>query len=505
MKRPPIVGRIEAKLSLAFVLAAAVPLVVSGFLVNRFLEETLAVGINEDVRNHIERTTELYTEYFAAKRALQDALAAALVEALSHDAGERASAPWVGAARAEAALRRLVGDQPDCVEASLVGADGTVIVHAARPHPPAPESVHVREVELPAGSGEVVRFRFVLATSYYDEFDYAETKLLPVYTALQARYADIGFYFTLGFVAVLFVVIGIGTAAGILVARRVTRRIIGLMPATRRVAAGDLDVAVDEEGEDEIGDLSRAFNRMVREMQASRARIEYLQKIGAWQQIARRLAHEIKNPLTPIHLAVQELHRKYAGGDEKFRKLLDEAAEVVEEEVRSLRALVEEFSDFARLPEATPLPDDLRAWTADFVASCPKFGEGAEVVLEPDGAAAAPALPVPALIDRLMLRRALTNLVKNAVEAMNGSGRVDLSVGVAAGRPYVVVADRGHGVVASDRERMFDPYFTTKEHGTGLGLAIVKRIVFEHGGETEVRDRPGGGCEVCVFLQPPSP
>jgi len=500
MKRPPIVGRIEAKLALAFVLAAAVPLVVSGFLVNRFLEETLAVGINEDVRNHIERTTELYTEFFAAKRALQDALAAALVEELSHDAAERASAPWVGAARAEAALRRLVGDQPDCIEAVLLGADGAAIVRAARPHPPAPETVHVRDVELPAGSGAVVRFRFVLATSYYDEFDYAETKLLPVYTALQARYADLGFYFTLGFVAVLFVVIGIGTAAGILVARRVTRRIIGLVPATRRVAAGDLDVAVEEEGEDEIGDLSRAFNRMVREMQASRARIEYLQKIGAWQQIARRLAHEIKNPLTPIHLAVQQLHQKYAGADEKFKKLLDEAAEVVEEEVRSLRALVEEFSDFARLPEATPLPDDLRAWTADFVASCPKFGEGAEVALEPDG----PPV-VPALIDRLMLRRALTNLVKNAVEAMGGSGRVDLSVGDAAGRPYVVVADRGHGVAASDRERMFDPYFTTKEHGTGLGLAIVKRIVFEHGGETEVRDRPGGGCEVCVFLQPPSP
>ncbi len=116
-------------------------------------------------------------------------------------------------------------------------------------------------------------------------------------------------------------------------------------------------VRVSEVGHDEISALARAFNRMLGEVETSRARIEYLQRISAWQEMARRLAHEIKNPLTPISSRVQEIHRRYQGRDAQFRRLLDTTLEVVEDEVGTLRRLVSEFSDFARLPQA-------QAWSA---------------------------------------------------------------------------------------------------------------------------------------------
>src|SRR5205823_5340845 len=131
--------------------------------------------------------------------------------------------------------------------------------------------------------------------------------------------------------------------------------------AAVHVAGGDLEVRVPEEGDDEVGDLAVSFNRMLGEIERSRARIEYLQRIGAWQDMARRLAHEIKNPLTPIQLAVEEVHSKYAAldrgkatveDDARMRKLLDTTLEIVTEEVGTLRRLVSEFSDFARLPRA---------------------------------------------------------------------------------------------------------------------------------------------------------
>ena len=139
---------------------------------------------------------------------------------------------------------------------------------------------------------------------------------------------------------------------GFFLARGITRRINRLSVAIDHVAAGNLDVRVPVTGSDELTELARVFNRMLGEMQQSRARIEYLQRIGAWQEMAQRLAHEIKNPLTPIQLAVQECHRKYAGDDPRFRALLDTTLEIVEEEVGTLRRLVGNFSSFARLPHA---------------------------------------------------------------------------------------------------------------------------------------------------------
>jgi nitrogen fixation/metabolism regulation signal transduction histidine kinase len=324
------------------------------------------------------------------------------------------------------------------------------------------------------------------------------------------------------FAVLLGISVVLALVVGFFLARGITRRIRRLANAIVRVTAGHLEVRVPVTGSDELTELARVFNRMLSEMQQSRARIEYLQRIGAWQEMAQRLAHEIKNPLTPIQLAVQECHRKYAGEDARFRTLLDTTLEIVEEEVGTLRRLVGNFSSFARLPHVELCEANLR----DFLDECSEqlghlsaepADEGAEDAIVVQGIAVRwelPESPMPVAIDRQMLRRVLVNLVRNAVEAIrssrpvaaegDGSGYVVVRARVRGDFTEILVEDDGPGVPEAARDRIFDPYFTTKPDGTGLGLAIVKKIVVEHNGAIAVeRSEQLGGALFVVSLPPP--
>ncbi len=282
------------------------------------------------------------------------------------------------------------------------------------------------------------------------------------------------------------------TVVGLLFARRFSRRISRLSRATKTVASGDLDVAVPTRERDEIGQLYGAFNEMVAELRRNRAQIAYLQKISAWQDVARRLAHEIKNPLTPILLAVQQAREKYDGDDPVYRKLLEDAAEIVDEEVQGLRRLVEAFSAFAKLPQVQPEPVPVSEVMDDLRRSLGELDAPGELECTP---------PVPGfdlLVDRLLFRRVLVNLVENGFEAareVSDSPRVTIRARrlVHSGVAVITLADNGPGVDEGLMDRVFDPYFTTKGSGTGLGLAIVKKIVLEHSGTIDLECPPEGG------------
>ena len=205
--------------------------------------------------------------------------------------------------------------------------------------------------------------------------------------------------------------------------------------------------------------------------------IQKMERMLAWREVARRIAHEIKNPLTPIQLSVQRLRRRYLG------KIADdgtfgEATEIILKEVDSLKTLVNEFSSFARMPEIKPIPEELNSIALDAVNLFRAAHEQIHFELQ-----LAENLPLLEL-DRAQLKRALINLFDNAVAAMDGRGTIavtsehDNQLGILR----LVVADAGCGIPEGSGAQLFEPYFSTKEGGTGLGLAIVLRIVTDHGG-----------------------
>jgi two-component system, NtrC family, nitrogen regulation sensor histidine kinase NtrY len=292
-----------------------------------------------------------------------------------------------------------------------------------------------------------------------------------------------GYLFGIAVVVVLTPIV-----VGLLLARRITARVARLHEAAQRVGAGDLTVQVAPTGKDELDEFGRAFDRMVAELSDARSRLEYLQKVSAWQEVARRLAHEIKNPLTPIQLSMQELATKYQGDDPAYRKLLDTAREILHEEITGLRRLVDDFSAFAKLPSVEPAPVDLAALVGETVRLHPEWSP--HVRFEHDGTR------VEALCDKILFRRVIANLVENALQAAQGAGRanpeVRLTVEVAPdrSRAAVVVDDNGPGVPEANRRKIFDPYVTHRAGGTGLGLAIVRKIVIDHGGDVVAREAP---------------
>ncbi|MES1205166.1 MAG: ATP-binding protein [Pseudomonadota bacterium] len=302
-----------------------------------------------------------------------------------------------------------------------------------------------------------------------------------------------------GLLLELVVVLVLATGIGLFVARRATRRVATLREAAFRVAEGDLTVRVAPRGRDELDDLGRAFDRMVGELGDARSRLEYLQKVSAWQEVARRLAHEIKNPLTPVQLVVQQLRSQYRGEDARYRELLDTAGEVLGEEVGAIRRLVDDFSAFAKLPTVAPSPVDLGALIDDFARAHPEWADHVHVQRPPG--------PVLALCDTMLIRRVLANLVENAVQAATDAQRtpqvrLSIAAGATPDTAAIQIDDNGPGVPAATRARVFDPYFTTKPHGTGLGLAIVRKVVIDHGGDVTVGQAPPplGGARFTVEL-----
>ncbi|HVI00804.1 MAG TPA: ATP-binding protein [Enhygromyxa sp.] len=277
---------------------------------------------------------------------------------------------------------------------------------------------------------------------------------------------------------VLFVAI----LAGILIARRTTRKVSDMSSVMRRVASGDLTARAPRLGADELGQLAAAFNTMLDELEHTRRRIAYLQRVGAWQEMARRIAHEIKNPLTPIQLAVQQLREKDPGIDERFSKLLHDSVEIVEDEVESLRRMVTSFSQFAKVPEVALEPVALARVLSEFERAYGHIDAELEVEL--------PAEELRVLGDRQLLKQVLVNLVENAALSANEAGveqaRIRVHATLSGGRAVLVVEDNGPGIARERRELVFEPYETTRAHGTGLGLAIVKKIVLDHGGEVAV-------------------
>lgn len=277
----------------------------------------------------------------------------------------------------------------------------------------------------------------------------------------------------------------------------IIRPIVHLEDATRKVAEGDFSVRILSRSRDELAVLTQSFNTMVSEMEHSRRQLLQAEKVTAWQEIAQRMAHEIKNPLTPIKLSAQRILKKYGRDPSGFEEILESAVGSIVREVDNLNDLLQEFRDFARLPapqtEIVPVKELIDETTASFQASYPEV-----VFFQHIGD------DITVRADRGQIGRVFQNLIRNAIDAMDERGEITLYASlVTKGNIHysrIQIQDTGPGIKDRDREKLFHPYFTTKDHGTGLGLAIVERIIFDHKGSIWFDTEPGIGTTFYIDL-----
>ncbi len=300
------------------------------------------------------------------------------------------------------------------------------------------------------------------------------------------------------FLLVYGVLILVALVVGFLWSRQMVKPLEMLVGATRRVARGDLDFRMQRQGPGEVGELVHSFDNMVGHLAEQRRDLARLERTAAWRGMARTLAHEVKNPLTPILMAVHQVRDSYAGDDEKYRQLLTEVAEIVGEEVDSLRRLVREFGDFARLPKPVPTLGDPGAVLRELA----QLYGAEQLVLTGDKT-------VPSgHFDHDALRRALVNLIDNGLAACREAGAdacVELDAAAADPGVRLTIRDHGVGIPKDNLARIFEPDFTTKSgskdsSGMGLGLSIVENIIIGHGGRISVQSEVGRGTTFTIDL-----
>ena len=293
--------------------------------------------------------------------------------------------------------------------------------------------------------------------------------------------------------ALLLIMLGGGI--GYSMAERIADPVNRLMRATRRLARGDFDARVLVTSSDELRRLVEAFNRMAEDLQRQRVELERTNRLAAWADMARQVAHDIKNPLTPIQLNAEHLQRVHADRGRPLGPVIDECVASILGQVRLLRQIAAEFSSFASAPQPKPAATDLVPLVTEIVNPY-RAGLAGRIAIDvrmDDG------LP-PAMVDRLLIGRALTNIIENALHAMPATGTLTVGASAADGWVDLRVADSGVGMDAASLARIFEPYFSTKAIGTGLGLTIAKRNVEANGGSIAVESELGRGTTVTLRL-----
>ncbi|HVO80282.1 MAG TPA: ATP-binding protein [Terriglobales bacterium] len=283
------------------------------------------------------------------------------------------------------------------------------------------------------------------------------------------------------------------------VAARVTRPVEQLAAAAREVAAGNWNTRVEVSTSDELGELAESFNRMTGELLDQKERLVQAERVAAWRELARRLAHELKNPLFPLQLTVENLIRARQQTPEQFEEVLRESSSTLLAEISNLKAIISRFSEFSKMPQ----PQFRRVQLNDVVANVARLFQAQ--LHAPDRAAIDCQLQLAEPMDSVvadpeLLHRAISNLVLNAMDAMPQGGTLRLRTHQQDDRAFLEVSDTGSGLTPEECERLFTPYYTSKPHGTGLGLAIVQSVVSDHGGRINVQSQAGRGTTFVIEL-----
>lgn len=339
----------------------------------------------------------------------------------------------------------------------------------------------------------------VNATSTYEKVSLWKEKI-----PFSVRMTIASFSFAMFLIAILF---------SFLFARRISKPIINLANATKKVSLGESDIRLEKTEEGEMGILIDSFNQMVSDLNAKSEELMHTQRIAAWKEVAQRMAHEIKNPLTPIQLSAQRIQRKFQNPKSvNLESVIFDATETIIGQVRVLEHLVKEFSEFARMPVPVLINQKLNPILEEAVAL---FKDTTDIEFELKLAENLPEV----FLDKRLFLGVVNNLIKNAVEAIlyaeNSKEELDIlspkrkkirimsKLQKKALRKSIVIEidDSGPGLKEEWKEKIFEPYFSTKEkHGSGIGLAIVQKTIIDHHGHISVESSKLGGCKFRIEL-----
>jgi nitrogen fixation/metabolism regulation signal transduction histidine kinase len=294
--------------------------------------------------------------------------------------------------------------------------------------------------------------------------------------------------------ALLFIMLGAGM--GYSMAERIADPVNRLTRATGRIARGDLDARILATSSDEFRRLVEAFNGMAADLQRQRVELERTNRLAAWADMARQVAHDIKNPLTPIQLNAEHLRRVHDDRGTPLGRVLDECVANILTQVRLLRQIASEFSSFASSPSVKPAPVVLHDLISEVIQPY-RTGLSGHVLIDSDVPVTLPKV----MVDKAVLARALTNVIENSLHAMPGGGRLRLEGTACLERTVCLrVIDSGVGMDRDALDRIFEPYFSTRASGTGLGLTIAKRNVELNHGSIHVESERGRGTTVTITL-----
>jgi two-component system nitrogen regulation sensor histidine kinase NtrY len=289
----------------------------------------------------------------------------------------------------------------------------------------------------------------------------------------------------------------IAIMASLWFAARVTRPVVSLAAAARRVAAGDLSAKVEVESTDELGELAASFNRMTEDLLQQKDRTVQAERVAAWRELARRLAHELKNPLFPLQVTVENLMRAKQKSPEMFEEVFQEGTTTLLAEINNLKTIIGRFSEFSKMPQPQRQPTQLNEIVASVLRVFQAQLQGNDqIAVHTELDKGLPEISV----DPDLLHRALQNLVLNAIDAMPLGGELTIRSQTAGDGIALSVSDTGSGLTQEECGRLFTPYYTTKQHGTGLGLAIVQSVVSDHGGKISVESAKEKGTTFRIEL-----
>ncbi len=291
----------------------------------------------------------------------------------------------------------------------------------------------------------------------------------------------------------------VGLIVSFWISARITKPVEELAEGAREVAGGRWDTRIDVHGGDEIGQLAKAFNEMTQTLAAQKERLVQTERVAAWRELARRLAHELRNPLFPMQITVENLQKARQLDAKQFLEVFHESTATLRAELANLNTIVGRFSDFSKMPA----PQFVRVNVNEALRNAvrlfePQFNEVGKPTITPELFLTEPLPDIDA--DPDLLHRAFQNLVLNALDAMPAGGTLTLRTLEQDGQVRIEVADTGKGLTPEECSRLFTPYYTTKLQGTGLGLAIVQSVVSDHHGNISVTSDEGRGTTFRIDL-----